>query len=42
MSNGDQTFRVAGLAMHKRVSPDFADTGNVTFRRDFWGTYIKV
>ena len=23
MSNGDQTFRVAGLAMHKRTSPDF-------------------
>ena len=23
VSNGDQTFRVAGLAMHKRTSPDF-------------------
>ena len=23
VSNGDQTFRVAGLAMHKCVSPDF-------------------
>ena len=23
MSNGDQTFRIAGLAMHKKNSPDF-------------------
>ncbi len=23
MSNGDQTFRVAGLALHKKTSPDF-------------------
>ena len=23
MSNGDQTYRVAGLTMHKAVSPDF-------------------
>jgi hypothetical protein len=23
MSNGEQTYRVAGLAMHKAVSPDF-------------------
>ncbi len=23
MSNGDQTFRIAGLAMHKKTSPDF-------------------
>jgi len=23
MSNGEQTFRVAGIAMHKETSPDF-------------------
>ncbi len=27
MCNGDQTFRIAGHATHKRTSPDFVDTG---------------
>ena len=33
MSNGDQTYRIAGLAMRKRVSPDFAG---------YWQRHIAV
>ena len=33
VSNGDQTYRIAGLAMHKAVSPDF--TG-------YWQRHIAV